>query len=331
MSSIREGYLTKQGGFFKTWNKRWFILKKDSLEYFQKKDGEKTGEIPLSETATQVLLLGDGDPSRNREHSFKIFRGPEKRTYYLEAENKIERDNWMNSINQVLKNIANPPQKLNNLKTSRAISPAPSPTAPIKNLGLYDLEDLYSGAAPKPLPKLSNQIFDVEDDNFIPSTEVPTQNIPSAPPPPNTRKQTNNNNNNKTTRNSVVNDGDDEVEFTAMKILPPSNRPVSNIINVIDDDAPEEIAREWEDVDLVDPVTFERMTDPVRGDNCKHKAVFDRKIYGELKQQNPQAGCPICKAKINKLLPNALFRDILQTVTADKIRIYPDNSYEPVN
>jgi len=328
MSSIREGYLTKQGGFFKTWHKRWFILKKDSLVYYQKKDGEKTGDIPLFEGATQVLLLDKDDPSLNRENSFKIYRGPEKRTYYLEAEDSIERDNWMNSIDQVLKNIANPPKKLKSQKISRVISPAPP--APILNLGLYDLEDMYSGATPKPLPKLSNHIIDVEDDNFVPSTEVPTQNIPAAPPPPYTPKQINNNNN-KTTKNSIVDDNDDEVEFTAMKILPPSNRPVSTIINVIDDDGPEEIAREWEDVDLVDPVTFERMTDPVRGDNCKHKAVFDRKIYGELKQQNPQAGCPICKAKINKLLPNALFKDILQKVTADKIRIYPNNSYEPVN
>jgi len=54
------------------------------------------------------------------------------------------------------------------------------------------------------------------------------------------------------------------------------------------------------------------------------------KIYEEFKRQNPEATCPICKAKINKLLPNALFKDILRDVRFDKIRIYPDNRYEPV-
>jgi len=222
----------------------------------------------------------------------------------------------------------------------RVVAPAPAPMAPIKNLGLTDLDEMYGDKPSKPLPKISNQIFDVDDDDYVPGSA--TQNIPSVPPPPYTPEPTNNNvtynnnnnnNNNNVNKNKRNNDDDDdgEIEYTGMKILPPSEKPVFKPINVEDNEAPEEISRDWEDVDLIDPVTMERMSDPVRGDNCKHKAVFDRKIFEEFKKQNPAATCPICKAQINRLLPNALFKDILQNVKADKIRIYPDNRYEAVN
>jgi len=244
------------------------------------------------------------------------------------------------------------------------VAPAPAPMGKMINLGLTDLDDMYDES--KPLPKVSNTVIDLDDDDDDDDDNVPsapTQNIPSVPPPPytleptNTNATNNNDTNNKATNNNVTTnnitnnnatnnttnnnannknkrnkvDDDDEIEYTGMKFLPPSEKPVFKPINVVDDEAPEEISRDWEEVDLMDPVTMERMSDPVRGDNCKHKAVFDRKIYEEFKKQNPEAACPICKAKINRLLPNKLFQDILRDVKADKIRIYPDNRYEPVN
>ena len=33
----RDGFLTKEGKIFKTWNKRFFVLKERSLYYFEKK------------------------------------------------------------------------------------------------------------------------------------------------------------------------------------------------------------------------------------------------------------------------------------------------------
>ena len=32
---VKQGYLTKKGAKRKNWTKRWFILKKDKLEYFK--------------------------------------------------------------------------------------------------------------------------------------------------------------------------------------------------------------------------------------------------------------------------------------------------------
>ena len=31
----KDGFLTKQGGAIKTWKKRWFVLKGDTLYYFK--------------------------------------------------------------------------------------------------------------------------------------------------------------------------------------------------------------------------------------------------------------------------------------------------------
>merc|ERR1711934_324308 len=50
-SPDKDGFLTKQGGSIKTWKKRWFVLKGDTLYYFKtQKDPEQTGEIKLEKT-----------------------------------------------------------------------------------------------------------------------------------------------------------------------------------------------------------------------------------------------------------------------------------------
>lgn len=32
---IKSGYLTKEGGLRKTWKKRWFVLRHDTLSYYR--------------------------------------------------------------------------------------------------------------------------------------------------------------------------------------------------------------------------------------------------------------------------------------------------------
>jgi hypothetical protein len=33
----KEGFLTKEGGSFKSWKKRWFVLKDGALSYYKQK------------------------------------------------------------------------------------------------------------------------------------------------------------------------------------------------------------------------------------------------------------------------------------------------------
>ena len=37
---IKEGILRKQGGKIKSWNSRWFVLRKDGLHYYNKEGGK---------------------------------------------------------------------------------------------------------------------------------------------------------------------------------------------------------------------------------------------------------------------------------------------------
>jgi hypothetical protein len=37
--ALREGWLQKEGGSFKTWKKRWFVLEADEFAYYNKKGG----------------------------------------------------------------------------------------------------------------------------------------------------------------------------------------------------------------------------------------------------------------------------------------------------
>lgn len=42
--ALREGWLHKEGGSFKTWKKRWFVIEGDEFAYYNKKGGKS----PLS-------------------------------------------------------------------------------------------------------------------------------------------------------------------------------------------------------------------------------------------------------------------------------------------
>lgn len=38
--ALREGWLHKEGGSFKTWKKRWFVIEGDEFAYYNKKGGK---------------------------------------------------------------------------------------------------------------------------------------------------------------------------------------------------------------------------------------------------------------------------------------------------
>ncbi|XP_013391576.1 cytohesin-1-like isoform X2 [Lingula anatina] len=108
----KEGWLWKQGGRYKSWKRRWFILNDNCLYYFEyTTDKEPRGIIPLENI--QVL---DGKLDKNRPNSFelvsnnneiikacktdsegKVVEG--KHSYYrMSAATPEEKEEWMRCI-----------------------------------------------------------------------------------------------------------------------------------------------------------------------------------------------------------------------------------------
>ncbi|KAJ6221623.1 hypothetical protein RDWZM_000168 [Blomia tropicalis] len=66
----REGWLWKQGGRYKNWKRRWFILNDKCLYYFEyTTDKEPRGIIPLENV--DIRELGDG--RGGRQHCFELY------------------------------------------------------------------------------------------------------------------------------------------------------------------------------------------------------------------------------------------------------------------
>eukprot|EP00294_Goniomonas_avonlea_P006280 CAMPEP_0114559828 /NCGR_PEP_ID=MMETSP0114-20121206/11128_1 /TAXON_ID=31324 /ORGANISM="Goniomonas sp, Strain m" /LENGTH=462 /DNA_ID=CAMNT_0001745321 /DNA_START=12 /DNA_END=1400 /DNA_ORIENTATION=+ len=92
----QEGFLTKQGGRFKSWKKRWFVLHADSkqLSYYKNKgDKEPAGSIPV---VGSTLSKADDV----KAHCFKIGASG-ARTYVIHAETQADADQWMKAISAV--------------------------------------------------------------------------------------------------------------------------------------------------------------------------------------------------------------------------------------
>ena len=55
---VKEGWLWKQGGRYKSWKRRWFILNDNCLYYFEfTTDKEPRGIIPLENIQVRPLTL----------------------------------------------------------------------------------------------------------------------------------------------------------------------------------------------------------------------------------------------------------------------------------
>lgn len=64
---VQSGYLVKQGSFWKTWRRRYFVLRRDLpvMSYFSSKDDlMKLGEIAIDESTTVEPAPKDGFPNR---------------------------------------------------------------------------------------------------------------------------------------------------------------------------------------------------------------------------------------------------------------------------
>lgn len=90
---LLEGFLVKQGGNYKSWKRRYFVMTEDSIAYLDKKGGNVKGGI-LMESIEAVVDLSQ-DP-KMKETAFSIITA--SRTFIQHAGTREEKMNWMTKI-----------------------------------------------------------------------------------------------------------------------------------------------------------------------------------------------------------------------------------------
>ncbi|EFA85933.1 protein serine/threonine kinase [Heterostelium album PN500] len=102
-----EGWLTKEGGGFKSWKRRWFILRGGDLSYFKSKgDPTPLGVIHLN-TVGHVKV----SDRKKKNNGFEV-QTP-SRTFYISADTDDERHRWIDVLSHErdLLNNADKPKK----------------------------------------------------------------------------------------------------------------------------------------------------------------------------------------------------------------------------
>lgn len=110
----KEGWLWKQGGRYKSWKRRWFILNDNCLYYFEyTTDKEPRGIIPLENISVRECT------DRQKQHCFELYASggadfikacktdsegkvvEGKHTVYrMSASSEEEKSEWMNRLRQ---------------------------------------------------------------------------------------------------------------------------------------------------------------------------------------------------------------------------------------
>ena len=90
---LKEGWATKQGGFIKTWHRRWFVLIGKTLEYSKQPGVAAQGQISLDDV-TEIGM------------AFQCKKGPalqlvtRDRTYFMVFEDSEEVQQWIDVLNK---------------------------------------------------------------------------------------------------------------------------------------------------------------------------------------------------------------------------------------
>ena len=104
----REGWLKKQGGKRKNWNKRWFVLTQNqrstwSLYYF--KEPMYSANIPEGEIELDGAEAENAEQILAKENAFSIITS--SRSYFLQASNPEEMADWLYDVKQKTKEGVN--------------------------------------------------------------------------------------------------------------------------------------------------------------------------------------------------------------------------------
>ncbi|KAI9317604.1 hypothetical protein BX666DRAFT_1857195, partial [Dichotomocladium elegans] len=109
---MMEGYLLKLGRN-KGWRKRWFVLRQDTLAYYEDDKEYKSHRIIPLESIIDSLEI---DPiSKNKRYVFKIVIL--KRSYVVCASSEDERSAWLDALNAPLRRVRSKSSTLHKIDT----------------------------------------------------------------------------------------------------------------------------------------------------------------------------------------------------------------------
>ncbi|EGC39688.1 hypothetical protein DICPUDRAFT_26502, partial [Dictyostelium purpureum] len=114
---IKEGSVIKQGGRIKNWKKRWCVLNEEGLHYFKSQHSTEKGSILLNEI---LGVQSDDKPTTKRKYCFKVTTIDRK--YRICATDSLDRDEWISSIEKLLKSKGFPAISIDGNGTGTIIS-----------------------------------------------------------------------------------------------------------------------------------------------------------------------------------------------------------------
>ncbi|GLD94022.1 hypothetical protein PINS_up002633 [Pythium insidiosum] len=94
------GWLYKQGGFVKSWKKRWFVARDGQLTYYSNvSDPTPLGAVDLHGVSVDTCLAEETTAKNQFLHYFKIIpRRRDQRTWYFGAESEAEMSKWISAL-----------------------------------------------------------------------------------------------------------------------------------------------------------------------------------------------------------------------------------------
>jgi RAC serine/threonine-protein kinase len=98
----KASYLIKEGGKFKTWKKRWCVLKNNVIYYSKKQNSGELGIIRLHGVSVDQVYISQ---RKKKKNCFEVVTPT--RTYFLVAESETEMMLWIESVKQSIQGKAN--------------------------------------------------------------------------------------------------------------------------------------------------------------------------------------------------------------------------------
>eukprot|EP01132_Coremiostelium_polycephalum_P004056 gene4056-5078_t len=102
-TGVHSGFLSKKGHNFKSWRRRWFVLKENVLSYYKSpKDTVPAGTIPINEI--ENIIIGDEQSQREGyNHCFQLVTT--KSIYLISAENERDFEEWTDIIRSAKRSV----------------------------------------------------------------------------------------------------------------------------------------------------------------------------------------------------------------------------------